>query len=127
MEKQKGKDVPLSRLEARLIEVVLSVDVPRAKFCPGQLNVTDEAREVIHPMDWFAGVGLHLLGDWGEVPRPRRISNEKSLKDGLSILSTYRDRNGIGFHVLTFEGRRCTEVILQDEERLEPSWWNKEE
>jgi hypothetical protein len=57
----------------------------------------------------------HFSGDWGEVCDEDRRANELALSFGQRLLSSYRDRRGNRFWIVTESDRSATTVLLPDE------------
>ena len=57
----------------------------------------------------------HSIGDWGELDDEDKAENELSLKEGFRILSSYTDRNGTKFWIITEADRSSTTVLLPED------------
>jgi hypothetical protein len=76
------------------------------KFDPGHIRVGPEAAKQLHAEDIGIAVIRHTKGDWGEVSASDREMNDRGLAEGSRVRSSYRDRSGQEFVVLTdlYEG-----------------------
>src|SRR4051812_27667566 len=57
----------------------------------------------------------HLHGDWGELCAEDRRDNERSLRAGSRLLSSYRTRRDEKLWVITEWDRRVTTLLLPEE------------
>jgi hypothetical protein len=62
-----------------------------------------------------AFIRRHAAGDWGDLDREDREENERSIKEGLRILSSYRLSDGTKIYVITEADRSSTCVLLPEE------------
>jgi hypothetical protein len=65
--------------------------------------------------DVYAALRRHARGDWGEVCAEDKAENELSLKEGFRLLSSYSDRNGTKFWIITEADRSATTVLLPED------------
>ena len=85
------------------------------RFHPGTMAITRGAMSVLVPEDAAKGMGRHLRGDWGDVGKADWQSNDDALKHGLRLLSSYQDRKGTKFWIITEHDRSLTTVLLPEE------------
>lgn len=85
------------------------------KFEMGRVVATAGAIEALDPADMATALNRHVLGDWGDLCAADREENELGLREGFRLMSTYRDRNGTRFWVITEADRSATTVLLPDE------------
>lgn len=66
------------------------------RFAPGRIVATPGALDALEEASTEPSELLrrHLSGDWGEVPPEDAMENERSLKHGWRILSSYPLRIG---------------------------------
>ena len=57
----------------------------------------------------------HAAGDWGDVPAADARENERGLKHGLRVLSSYHLPTGERVWVITEADRSSTCVLLREE------------
>ena len=86
-----------------------------SKFLLGQLVSTPGALEFVSHDQMLAALSRHVRGDWGDMDADDRAENERSLKEGLRLFSSYRTRGGIKFWIITEADRSVTTVLLPDE------------
>ena len=87
----------------------------KPKFTLGRICATRGAYDLLPPEDVMAALGRHLLGDWGEVGPEDWKQNDEALEDGSRLLSSYDDRNGVRFWIITECDRSLTTVLLPKE------------
>lgn len=85
------------------------------KFELGQTLVTPGAYEALNLKDAADCLVRHASGDFGDVSEEDKELNETALETGDRILSSYRDRNGIKFWIITEWDRSATTILLPDE------------
>jgi hypothetical protein len=76
---------------------------------PGALEVLSDAEEDLHLL-----LGRHASGDWGDLDEYDRRENERSLKHGWRILSSYPVGDKT-IWVITEADRSVTTIILPKE------------
>jgi hypothetical protein len=76
---------------------------------PGALEVLTEVGE--DPLGYLA---RHASGDWGDLDEDDRRENERSLKHGWRILSSYRVGEK-AIWVITEPDRSVTTILLPEE------------
>ena len=76
---------------------------------PGVLKLLSDAGE--HPSEYLA---RHATGDWGELWAFDRRQNEKALREGLRIFSSYDTPAG-RIWVITEADRSATTLLLPEE------------
>ena len=57
----------------------------------------------------------HQSGDWGEVSKQDKQSNDEALKHGDRLMSTYTSSKGVKFWIITEADRSVTTVLLPSE------------
>ena len=87
----------------------------KVQFSLGQTVITPGAQETLHPDDVGDALRRHERGDWGDVSEEDRAENEISLKSKFRILSSYRDRKGTVFWIITESDRSVTTVLLPED------------
>ena len=86
-----------------------------AKFLLGHVVSTPGALEFVSRDQMVAALSRHIQGDWGDMDADDRAENERRLKEGLRLFSSYRTRGGIKFWIITEADRSVTTVLLPDE------------
>jgi hypothetical protein len=81
----------------------------RVVATPGALKLLEEAGE--DPLRYMA---RHCSGDWGDVNAHDRRENERSLKHGWRILSSYLV-GGRTIWIITEADRSITTILLPEE------------
>jgi hypothetical protein len=87
----------------------------RGKFSAGTVVSTPGALEKVPADDIVVALGRHLSGDWGNLDKEDRISNNEALKSGGRLLSSYTAENGVKFWIITEADRQVTTILLPDE------------
>jgi hypothetical protein len=93
-------------------------DLPKmgsTKFDPTPIHITRGAMDAVCGEDVTDALRRHFAGDWGDVCAEDRRANELALAFGQRLLSSYRDRNGIHFWIVTEADRSATTILLPDE------------
>jgi hypothetical protein len=86
-----------------------------ATFPLGQVVITPNARDTLHPADIPLALARHTRGDWGDVDEHDRQANESSLTHGARLLSVYHDRNKTKFWIITEADRSATTILLPED------------
>jgi hypothetical protein len=81
----------------------------------GQVVITRGASSTIDSADSSTALEHHTRGDWGDVGAQDWEANDAALAQGERILSSYRDRNGVKFWIITEGDRSVTTVLLPDD------------
>lgn len=89
--------------------------IQKVQFSLGQTVITRGALETLHPDDVGDALRRHERGDWGDVSAADRAENELSLKNDFRLLSSYRDRTGTVFWIITECDRSATTVLLPED------------
>lgn len=85
------------------------------KFSLGQTVITPNALNTLHPEDFPRALTRHGVGDWGDICDEDKAINEQSLKYGARLMSTFTDRNGTKFWIITEADRSVTTVLLPED------------
>ncbi len=81
----------------------------RVVATPGALKAMSDAGE--HPLGYLA---RHATGDWGELCAFDRRENERSMRHGMRVLSSYPIGDGRVW-VITEADRSVTTILLPEE------------
>ncbi len=81
----------------------------RVLATPGALRLLQDAGE-----DPFGYLARHASGDWGELDAHDRRENQRSLKNGWRVLSSYPVGEGCVW-IITEADRSVTTILLPDE------------
>ena len=85
------------------------------KFELGQVLITPGARDDLELKDVMSSLVRHAGGDFGDVCEEDRELNEEAVEIGERILSSYHDRNGVKFWIITEWDRSATTILLPSE------------
>jgi hypothetical protein len=75
---------------------------------------TPHALETLHPNYVRSAVARHASGDWGD-PCEDLAANQYALDEGLRLLSSYQDRTGVKYWIITEADRSATTVLLPED------------
>lgn len=81
----------------------------------GRLLITPTAQLEVDPSDVVEAIHRHAAGDWGDLEPEDREENNLSLREGLRLLSSYEDRRGVRFWIITEADRSATTILLPDD------------
>ena len=84
-------------------------------FDIGQVHATPEVLRTIPREDLLRGFTRHISGDWGELCEFDRHENDRAMKLGRGLLSSYTDRNARRFWIITEADRSATTLLLPEE------------
>lgn len=87
------------------------------RFAPGRIVATPGALDALEEAGAEPSELLrrHLEGDWGEVPKEDARENERSLKHGFRVLSSYPLWTGAKLWIITEADRSATTLLLPSE------------
>jgi hypothetical protein len=85
---------------------------PIPQFSLGRVCFTESVRTSIVWADAFDAIKRHSQGDWGDLDEGDKLSNAIALEQGGRLLSSYTDRNGTKFWIITEHHRNQTTVLL---------------
>ena len=77
---------------------------------PGALRALAKAEQ--HPLDLII---RHVTGDWGQLPKEDIEENERSVKEGFRIFSSYRLNTGAKVWVITEHDRTITTILRPED------------
>jgi hypothetical protein len=81
----------------------------------GRIVLTRGVLVKVAPEDLFAAVRRHAHGDWGDVCPDDHASNDRALRLGDRVLSSYRTQEDQSFWIITECDRSVTTVLLPEE------------
>src|SRR5262249_28285983 len=84
------------------------------RFPLGQLVITAAAAGRLTSEEVAAGIARHARGDWGDVGPEDAAANERSLREGLRLLSAY-GRGDRRFWIITAADRSISTVLLPED------------
>lgn len=85
------------------------------RFPLGQVVMTPGVRDTISAPEIMAALARHSSGDWGTLSREDWNENERSLREGLRILSCYQSTGGTRFWIISEADRASTCILLPEE------------
>ncbi|HOW67650.1 MAG TPA: hypothetical protein P5186_18150 [Candidatus Paceibacterota bacterium] len=81
----------------------------------GEVVMSRAAHYQLMREDVFTALSRHASGDWGDVSPEDAAENDRSLREGFRLLSSYRDRRGTKFWIITEADRSITTVLLPED------------
>lgn len=78
----------------------------------GLVSITARAQAALSEEDVNVALLRHHYGDWGTVGTEDWQANDEALKRDARILSSYIDRSGEKFWIITEADRSATTVLL---------------
>ena len=88
---------------------------PQPKFLLGQVVATPNALQQITNTEIQSALHRHATGDWGELEKEDRDSNERSLQKGGRLFSEYYSHRKIKFWIITECDRSATTILLPED------------
>jgi len=88
---------------------------PVQRFPLGKIVITPGALKALTGEDVLGALGRHVVGDWGELCPEDLAENERSLREGFRLFSSYRSPSGVKFWIITEADRSSTCVLLPEE------------
>jgi hypothetical protein len=85
-----------------------------AAFPFGRIRITPGAKG-LHQADLATSLLRHIAGDWGELCDEDKRVNDEALCFGDGLLSSYIDRRGTRFFIITEADRSATTILLPEE------------
>ena len=87
-----------------------------AKFDPGRIVITPAAMKEIDPDYGIAALSQHLQGKWGLVCKEDWELNNKALKHGGRLVSSYPLADDVhSFWIITESDRSVTTILLPED------------
>lgn len=81
----------------------------------GQLAVTPAVLEAVPVPELMTALRRHMRCDWGDVCEADRKENDRALRNGERLLSSYRAKNGTKFWIITEADRSVTTILLPED------------
>ena len=87
----------------------------RTKFPLGEIVITSHALQTLNTADVHSALQRHASGDWGDVCREDRLSNERGLTEQDRLFSVYHAANSRKFWIITEWDRSVTTILLPED------------
>ena len=84
-------------------------------FPLGRMLMTPGVQAHVPPSEIVHALRRHARGDWGELDNEDRQANDRALKEGTRLLSSYHTNAGVKFWIITEADRSATTVLLPEE------------
>ena len=81
----------------------------------GQVVATANASETLPQNEIAEALRRHASGDWGDVDKEDRESNDQAFQHGDRLLSVYHTTDGTKFWIITEWDRSVTTVLLPED------------
>ncbi len=88
---------------------------PYRLFTLGSLAATPRVLESVPGAELTTALMRHLRGDWGDVSDEDRAANDRAVKGGDRIVSSYHSTDGVKFCIITEWDRSATTILLSGE------------
>jgi hypothetical protein len=86
-----------------------------ALFPLGQLFATPGLLTEVPTPEISSALARHAMGDWGELCQEDLDENNRALKEGSRLFSSYRSSSRVKFWIITEWDRSVTTVLLPSE------------
>ena len=86
-----------------------------ASFQLGRVVITPNALSQLTPADIQLGLQRHQACDCGDLGEEDWQENDKALRTGLRLLSSYRSNSGMTFWIITEANREATTLLMPDD------------
>jgi len=90
-------------------------DQPQAKFSLGQIVATPHVLTAVHSEEILKALSRHVRGDWGTLDAEDLQSNERALRFGGRLFSSYHSSQNVKFWIITECDRSVTTVLLPED------------
>ncbi len=81
----------------------------------GSLYITANAHNQLDKQSITDCLRKHIDGDWGDLDKQDKESNNLALQTGERILSAYHDTKGKKFYIITEADRSITTILLPND------------
>ena len=88
---------------------------PRLAFQPGAIVATPGALELVNHRQLAELLRRHLSCDWGDLDPEDKEANDRAVKHGERILSSYHTESGEKLWLITERDRSQTTVLCPGE------------
>lgn len=92
----------------------MNIEIPPG-FMLGQIVATRNALESLDNQDMLVCLGRHSKGDWGDLCPEDKALNDLAVVDEGRILSSYKDKAGTKFWIITEWDRSVTTILLPED------------
>ena len=87
----------------------------RIRLPLGRTVVTRGALEDVTFPEMMKALRRHATGDWGNVDKEDKATNDMAVTNGYRVLRAYTTQNGKKFWIITEADRSVTAVLLPEE------------
>ncbi len=81
----------------------------------GSLYITANAQNQLDKQSITDCLRKHINGDWGDLDKQDKETNNLALQTDERILSAYHDTKGKKFYIITEADRSITTILLSDD------------
>ena len=89
--------------------------VQSPSFPLGNIVITPNALGQLTTADIQRGLQRHQAGDWGDLGEADWLENDKALRTGLRLLSSFRSTGGATFWIITESSRQVTTLLMPED------------
>lgn len=86
-----------------------------SRFSLGQLFATPGVLAEVSTVDISSALARHAMGDWGDLGQEDINENNRALKEGSRLFSSYLSTDQVKFWIITEWDRSVTTVLLPSE------------
>jgi hypothetical protein len=98
-----------------MCDQIARIDEPAAKFPFGQIVATPNALANIPNDEILLALSRHVRGDWGTLDAEDLNANERALRFGGRLFSSYHSTQNVKFWIITECDRSVTTVLLPED------------
>ena len=85
------------------------------KFSLGQVVATPHVLTAVHGEEIRNALSRHIRGDWGTLDAEDLNANERALRSGGRLFSSYHSSQNVKFWIITECDRSVTTVLLPED------------
>ena len=87
-------------------------DLTESCFPLGHVLITPGAHEALSAEDVARALARHAVSDWGDLVEEDEAANDRAVRTGGRLFSTYHSASDVTFWVITEADRTVTTVLL---------------
>ena len=87
----------------------------QAKFPLGKMVATPHVLTAVHVEEILKALSRHVRGDWVTLDAEDLQSNERALRSGGRLFSSYQSIQNVKFWIITEADRSATTILLPED------------